>query len=143
MAYTGGCQCGKIRFHCNAPADHASVCYCRMCQKASGAPFMAFVSFPAAQVQWTIPPQIFASSNQIERGFCANCGTPLTYRENTSQLISITINSLDDPESARPLVRFEANSEVSWCRTLANLPAKEFDLTTSPDFINYQHRDSP
>ena len=36
---TGGCQCGAIRFALSAPPTKVSICHCRMCQKASGAPF--------------------------------------------------------------------------------------------------------
>jgi hypothetical protein len=96
MAYVGGCQCGRIRYRADEPRDRASVCYCRMCQKASGGPFMAFVRFPASRVTWSAPPDIFASSNLVERGFCRNCGTPLSYRQIGGPNISLTINSLDD-----------------------------------------------
>jgi hypothetical protein len=41
MEYVGGCQCGEVRYRAEGPRDRASVCYCRMCQKASGGPFMA------------------------------------------------------------------------------------------------------
>ena len=39
---TGGCQCGAVRFAVSAPPTKISVCHCRMCQKASGAPFASF-----------------------------------------------------------------------------------------------------
>ena len=39
---TGGCQCGAIRFALSAPPTKVSICHCRMCQKASGAPFASF-----------------------------------------------------------------------------------------------------
>src|SRR5258708_93889 len=42
-------------------------------------PFMAFVRFPANQVDWSTSPDVFARSNLVERGFCRNCGTPLSY----------------------------------------------------------------
>ena len=32
--YTGGCQCGAVRFRVAGPLRHASICNCRMCQKA-------------------------------------------------------------------------------------------------------------
>jgi hypothetical protein len=111
-----------------------------MCQKASGGPFMAFVRFPANQVEWSTPPDVFASSNLVERGFCRNCGTPLSYRQIGGPHISLTINSLDDPESVRPQMRFAANMEVSWCGSLSTLPTTEMDFTATPGFINYQHR---
>lgn len=44
---TGGCQCGAVRFAC----DHlgrASICHCRMCQKAFGGYFGPLVTAMAA-----------------------------------------------------------------------------------------------
>lgn len=136
--YFGGCQCGKVRYRAEGPRDRASVCYCRMCQKASGGPFMAFVRFPAGQVQWSRPPAFFASSNRVERGFCSNCGTPLFYRQINTSNISLTINSLDDPESVCPELSFSADAQVSWCRSLPVLPNRDMDLTGSPGFVNFQ-----
>ena len=81
MLFEGGCQCGWVRYRARGPRDRASICYCRMCQKASGGPFMAYVRFPADQVEWLTAPRVFASSNRAERGFCPLCGTPLTYRK--------------------------------------------------------------
>jgi len=138
VEYVGGCQCGRIRYRAEGPRDRSSVCYCRMCQKASGAPFMAFVRFPAHQVHWSKSPAKFASSNLVERGFCSDCGTPLSYRQVSGPNISLTINSLDDPESVQPELRFSAQLEVSWCSSLATLPTKEMDLTGSPGFVNHQ-----
>ena len=39
---TGGCQCGAVRYEWVEKPAYSSVCYCRMCQKASGQPFMGF-----------------------------------------------------------------------------------------------------
>ena len=136
--YTGGCQCGKVRYKAEGPRDRSSVCYCRMCQKASGGPFMSFVRFPVQQVHWSTPPAVFASSNFAERGFCRECGTPLTYRQIDGPNISLTLNSLDDPESVQPEMKFSAESEISWCKMLADLPASEMDTVESEGFINNQ-----
>ena len=38
---TGGCQCGAVRYDWMEKPACSSVCYCRMCQKASGQPFMS------------------------------------------------------------------------------------------------------
>jgi len=111
-----------------------------MCQKASGGPFMAFVRFPVSQVRWSTPPDFFASSNLVERGFCRNCGTPLSYRQTGGPHISLTINSLDDPEAVRPEMRFSVNAEVSWCGSLSTLPAREMDFANTSGFINHQRQ---
>ncbi len=36
--FTGGCQCGAVRFACES-LGRASLCHCRMCQKAFGSYF--------------------------------------------------------------------------------------------------------
>ena len=38
----GGCQCGAVRYRLIAEPTGVNICHCRMCQKASGGPFMAF-----------------------------------------------------------------------------------------------------
>ena len=78
---TGGCQCGAVRYRLEAAPTGANICHCRMCQKASGGPFMAFAGVRPDDLVWTRgAPKVFASSAIAERGFCADCGTPLTYR---------------------------------------------------------------
>ena len=40
---TGGCQCGALRYHVAAGPAFASICHCRMCQRATGGPFAALL----------------------------------------------------------------------------------------------------
>ncbi|MBV9014322.1 MAG: GFA family protein [Alphaproteobacteria bacterium] len=138
MLFEGGCQCGRIRYRARAPRDRASVCFCRMCQKASGGPFMAFVRFPAEQVEWLTAPSVFASSNRAERGFCQTCGTPLSYRHLGSPFLSVTLNSLDDPALIRPEMAFSPEAAPDWCLALADLASAEMDFSADPQFRNYQ-----
>jgi hypothetical protein len=125
MAWTGGCQCGAVRYQLLGPPDHASICHCRMCRRASGQPFMAFARVKHENLRWTQGrPSIFQSSNVAERGFCSACGTPLTYRHVGSGNISVTIGSLDDPEPARPVLQFGIEGRLSWFGELDGLPAQ-------------------
>jgi hypothetical protein len=140
MEYTGGCQCGATRYRAEGPRDRASVCYCRMCQKASGGPFMAFVRFPAAQLSWSRPPAVFASSTIVERGFCGDCGTPLTYRRTASENVSLTLHSLDHPEAVTPEMAFSPETQVPWCLTLGDLPPAP-EGSGGSGFDSYQHPD--
>ncbi len=136
MEYAGGCQCGRVRYRATGPRDRASVCWCRMCQKAAGAPFMAFVRFPAAQVEWSSPPATFVSSSIAERGFCRECGTPLTYRVLDSPNVSLTIGSLDDPAAVAPEMQFVPEMRLAWCDGLSSLPEHHAD--DAPPIVNYQ-----
>ena len=46
-----------------------------------------------------------------QRGFCKDCGTPLTYAFDGNGRISVTINSLDDPEAMPPTKQYGTESE--------------------------------
>ncbi len=139
MEFCGGCQCGRVRYRAEGPRDRASVCYCRMCQKASGGPFMAFVRFPVQSVTWTqAEPEVFNSSNRVERGFCGRCGTPLTYRHLGGDFISVTLGSLDQPETIQPEMSFVATRKPGWLHDLDDLPNETMDLVSDPGFVSYQ-----
>ncbi|MDP1729887.1 MAG: GFA family protein [Devosia sp.] len=100
---TGGCQCGAVRYRVAGPPHHASICNCRMCQKALGNLMAPFANFEAS-VEWTRGgPTFFQSSARVRRGFCNRCGTPLTYQwgENNP---SLTIGSFDRPNAILPTV---------------------------------------
>ncbi len=96
----GGCQCGAIRFRAGSLRDNPHVCHCRMCQKATGGFFAALVGVPLTDFAWTRgKPAVFRSSEHVQRGFCADCGTPLFFRHDASAHISMTIGAFDKPET--------------------------------------------
>ena len=51
--YDGGCLSGKVRFRLAAEAIETGYCHCRMCQRNTGAPVVAWTTFPAASFSWT------------------------------------------------------------------------------------------
>lgn len=51
--YTGGCQCGAIRFRATGDLKDSSICHCRMCQKAFGAYYAPLVSVREVEFEWT------------------------------------------------------------------------------------------
>ena len=74
---TGGCQCGAVRYVVKGTPTGASICHCRMCQKAGGAPFMAYAGVREGDFEISRGRiATFRSSDIAERGFCSECGTP-------------------------------------------------------------------
>jgi hypothetical protein len=139
---TGGCQCGAVRYEWSVKPGHASVCYCRMCQKASGQAMMGFTGGRKEHLVWTRgQPAVFKSSSLAERGFCRDCGTPLTYAFEGTGRISVTINSLDDPETMPPERQYGTESKVSWFEGIHALPAQrteEWLKDRAADLVNNQ-----
>ncbi len=128
---TGGCQCGAVRYRISAPLGDASICHCRMCQKAFGSWGAALVSVQPQGFAWTRgTPAEFRSSAIVARGFCADCGTPLYMLEDNYGVIEIAIGTLDSPNAVPPLSRqVGVESRLSWFPTMHLLPGK----TTTDD----------
>lgn len=139
---TGGCQCGAVRYRLASAPSRANVCHCRMCQKAGGGPFMAFAAVKLADLTWTRgAPKSFDSSAVAERGFCAECGTPLSYRAFEGDWISVTIASLDDPAATTPTAQFAAEAKYAWLDELSAL--RVIDLTKWRDPATIHSRQHP
>jgi hypothetical protein len=141
---TGGCQCGAVRYALTGPPQAASVCHCRMCQKASGGPLMAFTRVRKSELSFLRGvPATFRSSTLVERGFCPACGTPLTYDLLEGPNISVTINSLDDPQAVTPTMRYCASGAPDWFDTILALPVEEefFTQRQKGRFVSHQHPD--
>lgn len=115
LALTGGCQCGHVRYALHAAPARASICHCRMCQKAFGNYFAPFATVEIADLTWTrSAPAVFHSSEIVERGFCRECGTPLSFRFLDRTTISISIGSLDEPDSVRPTMNIGTEGRAAW-----------------------------
>ena len=143
--YSGGCQCGAVRFHIEGRLKDVSICHCRMCQKAFGGFYAPLATAPADGLTWTRgEPKRFASSNFVRRGFCAECGTPLTYE--SPGCVAIAIGAFDNPEELAPTVAWGAEDKLPYVDGLAALPghATMDDTTDAPflhDLVSYQHPD--
>ncbi len=142
-AWSGGCQCGSVRFHVEGQLGEPSICHCRMCQKAFGAFYAPLVSARQAKLEWTRGERKrFHSSSHVFRGFCADCGTPLTYETPTG--VSLAIGAFDNPSQIVPTAQDGIERKLPYVDTLHTLPGlatEESDLGFAKDFDSYQHPD--
>jgi len=143
---TGGCQCGAVRYEIDGQLGRASICHCRMCQKALGNAFAPFVT--ARGLRWVRgEPKRFRSSNKVRRGFCAECGTPLTYEPDGFHP-EIAIPTLDEPGDVAPVIQVGLESRLPWFAGLPELPTRSEAEATKveaffADMVSNQHPDKP
>lgn len=143
--YTGGCQCGTVRFRMEGELTHSSICHCRMCQKASGGYYAPLVSVRGTELEWTRGERKrFKSSNFAFRGFCGDCGTPLTYEAPDG--LAIAAGAFDDPAALPPTIQYGIEAKLPFTDRLYTLPGiRTEDDVEAADFINdivsYQHPD--
>ena len=120
----GGCLCGAVRYRVEGPPLHAGYCHCRMCQRAAGAPVVAWGAWPAGRFAWLQgKPGRFASSAKGERSFCPSCGTSLTSVDpGDRRLVEVTLASLDDPAAFPPEEHIWTASRIRWLELGDELP---------------------
>jgi hypothetical protein len=125
--HEGGCLCGQVRFRVSAPPLDAGYCHCRMCQRNSGAPVVAWVTFPAGSFAWlAAQPGTYVSSATGRRQFCAACGSYLVFSfSGRPQEISINTASLDNPAAFPPQRHIFVESRIPWFHTVDELPCAE------------------
>ncbi len=141
-ALTGGCQCGAVRFRVGR-LGRGSICHCRMCQKQFGAFYGPLIT--SFDVMWTRgAPKWFQSSNKARRGFCAECGTPLTYEAGGE--VEIAIGAFDDPTQAAPAIQVNPNDKLPFVDGLPALHTRSPEESGEQEkfnasVISYQHPD--
>ena len=102
---TGGCFCGQLRYEIRGTPFNCTICHCVDCRRVAGSPAVAWFSVRPADIAFLSgAPHRFASSKGVTRGFCRQCGTPLTYqRDDLPDELDITTATLDQPEQVPPL----------------------------------------
>lgn len=133
LKFTGGCQCGAVRYEVRAPLEMVHYCHCRMCQRAVGNAFALIVGAPRDKLVWVRGmPRLFNSSSLATRGFCNDCGTPLTFGYHESMFTYLTVGSLDHPEMVMPERHYGIESAIPWLHIADDLPRE-----TTPDDPRY------
>lgn len=145
VEYSGGCQCGAVRFHVTGTLVDASICHCRMCQKAFGGYYAPLVSTRGAALVWTRgTPARYQSSNLVARGFCAQCGTPLTYEAPDG--VALAAGAFDDPAALPPHIQYGVEGRLPFTDSLHALPARRTEQDIAAQaflsrIVSFQHPD--
>jgi hypothetical protein len=117
-----------------------------MCQKAFGSFFAPLCVVKLADFAWTRgEPGVFMSSALVERGFCRDCGTPLSARDRDGDEMDVSIGSLDEPVRVRPTKQLGIESRIAWFADLHLLPATATEDDIAPERLaelkSLQHPD--
>ena len=136
MPVTGGCLCGAVRYEASEPPHHAEYCHCRMCQKHTGSAVGVYAAIRADSFRITRgEPKFYKSSDIIERGFCADCGSSLMarYFDPDHPYVWVCVGTLDRPEDAPPTQHFGIESQIPWLTIHDDLPRMRTE--EDPDFV--------
>lgn len=114
--FAGSCFCGFVRFELTGAPMFACHCHCASCQRAAGAPVVTWATF--ARDDFDIRSGTITehqSSEGVQRGHCAVCGTTLTYAKNDRPgEIDIAVSSLDDSSRIEPQAHIWVEDKAAW-----------------------------
>ena len=115
---SGGCHCGAVRYECSLPGSKPAICHCASCRRTSGAHAVPWMSVKRAAFKLVRgTPREYASSDDVVRGFCEQCGCSLTYTHSKyPDEIDLTIAALDDPSAVAPTDHIWMSDAASWDR---------------------------
>jgi hypothetical protein len=127
---TGGCMCGAVRYETTGEATGGVIhCHCQSCRKHTGAPMATLAVFGADMVTFSGDERgIHDSAPGVGRGFCANCGTPLTWETvlgDQGAVCAIHISTFDDPNALTPTGHSFYGERLSGFDVVDNLPRYE------------------
>ncbi len=122
----GRCSCGSVSFEISQETLGTGFCNCRICQRCTGAPVLAWAAFPIEAVKFTHDkPTYYRLSLIAEKGFCKKCGSHVIWRSlkpEPASYVAIATAILDNPEDYAPTWHGGVESQMPWLQIHDDLP---------------------
>ena len=95
--YTGGCQCGAVRYQFSSSRPGVVNCHCSQCRRTHGhigaytnATNENFELIEERGLKW------FRASETARRGFCQECGATLFWKGDEENYYGVAAGTIDD-----------------------------------------------
>jgi len=126
----GHCLCGAIQYEADYPFDgKIAHCHCTQCRRQAGSVALTWftVKKPAFRILKGTPKQ-FRSSEIGVRGFCGDCGTPITFESaRHPEEIDVTLCSLKEDQILPADLNIHVESRLDWLQLDSHLPDRRSD----------------
>lgn len=129
----GRCLCGAIAFEVHGPITACVNCHCDSCRRQCSAPMTTYLGVKDGDWSWiSSPPKVFESSPLVERTFCGDCGSPISFRsEAMSDVMHFYVASMEEPEAFQPTLHVAHEEKLPWLEFADNLR-----VCMGPDYTN-------
>ncbi len=120
----GGCRCGAVGLRAAGRPSTVVYCYCVDCRRSSGSPVSLFAGYRTGQVEIERTKiKAYASSPEVVRSFCAECGTPISYEdERLEGEVYMHVGVFEDPEPFEPEAHNWVSQKPGWLAIRDDLP---------------------
>jgi len=120
----GRCHCGAVQFTAIGEPLFVAFCHCESCRRSTGGALVTACGFRREDVAFSgAAPTYYISSPGVRRGFCARCGTSLTFESTRwPDDVHLMVGNFDSPESFTPQCHVFAAEGMPWLRFADGLP---------------------
>jgi hypothetical protein len=103
--HRGGCLCGGVRYDVTGPLRDVVVCHCSRCRRTHGH-VAAYAACAASDLGLLEERTLrWYEADGRARGFCADCGASIFWREAERETISIAAGTLYEPTGLRTVAQ--------------------------------------
>lgn len=140
--FTGGCQCGAIRYRLHGEIYRLNICHCKDCQRQSGSAFGMSLIIPLESFKLE-SGELKTFQLPVESGrtktcvFCPDCGVRI-YNQ-TSAMCSLKAGTLDDTSWLVPDAHYWTKRKQPWVELADGLPCFEINGYETHDFETHEH----
>jgi len=118
LTFTGGCNCGGVRFEIAGPLDgHASYCHCTRCQRRTGTAASAQVRIDAGTFRLLSGAELvreWAPPDGWPKCFCTSCGSALWSHDPSGEVMGVRLGLFDEDPGVRPQFRQFVAYAAAW-----------------------------
>ena len=120
----GRCLCGNIQFKVDGDPIWVGYCHCDSCRRSTSAAAVVHVGVNPKDLTFTQGERkIYNSSPGVERGFCGNCGTPMSYQaDHFPDYIQLYVGTFENPEQFQPVAHVHVGEQLPWFTIDDSLP---------------------
>lgn len=129
---TGRCLCGSVSWTAKSPILWAALCHCEDCRRAASSDYVSWFGVERPSVVWSGPRRTYRSSQRVERSFCEDCGSPLSFEtEIFPDETHLYAATLTDPTLYQPTAHIFWSERLPWIEEKDALPKHEKGLQAS------------
>ena len=132
------CLCGSVSWTTADPIIWAALCHCEDCRRASSSDYVSWFGVEQLSVVWSGPRKTYRSSPKVERSFCEDCGSPLSFETdvfpNETHLYSAI---LIDSTLYQPTAHILWSERLPWIEGQDSLPKHAKGLQASAEAGRY------
>ncbi|MCG9753659.1 GFA family protein [Shewanella insulae] len=129
VEFNGSCLCGGVTFTLAGRFDAFYLCHCSRCQKGTGSLHGANLFSNNLVLNWRRGEALLQTfqvpSSRHRRCFCKECGSPMPYRLEESNLVVVPAGCLDVEVPITPTARLFMAERANWGEKLQSVPGFE------------------